>query len=204
MKYSFFILLLVVIGSNSCRKEGKAGLQSLIKVEELAASATCPAGGIILSTGIDKNRNGVLDEVEINSSYPVCNGQSSMGDKQIVLPLNFAANTTNTQPVIGGDLIKFNKNYYPGVDSITLIGNPYVGQTTNTSRIELYNLTDGVVIANSLIETSKLYNERSFLETGNLFDFLPDKEIQVGIRLQSAINGQFAASGTCFLVLYRH
>ena len=210
MKGGFMFLALMVTGLYSCKKEGKLGkegqpgLQSLIRVEALSAGVACPAGGIIVYTGIDQNRNGVLEETEVNSSVPVCNGQSSSLDKQIILPLNFPANVSNTTPVVGGDLIKFNKHYYTGVDSITLIGNPYVGQATNTAKVELYNLTDGEVIANSLISSNSLYNDRIYHESGNLYNNLPDKEIHLGIRLQGTENGQFAASGSCFLVLYRH
>jgi hypothetical protein len=187
----------------SCTKKGADGFQSLIKIEDLAASAACPGGGITVKSGIDKNRNGMLDANEVDGSYPVCNGQSSVADKQIILPINFSANVSNLQPAIGGELIKFNKLYYPGVDSIILIGNPYVGRSVNTAKVELYNLTDGAVIANSLLSTNNLYTERNFIETANLFNQLPDKEINLGIRLQTSINGEFAASGNCYLVLYR-
>ena len=204
MAVRFLLLLTLFCTFFSCTKEGADGLQSLIKIEELASSATCPAGGITVKSGIDKNRNGMLDANEVDGSYPVCNGQSSVADKQIILPINFSANVSNLQPAIGGELIKFNKLYYPGVDSIILIGNPYVGRSVNTAKVELYNLTDGAVITNSLLSTNNLYADRNFIETENLFNHLPDKEINLGIRLQTSINGEFAASGSCYLVLYRN
>ncbi|KYP16262.1 hypothetical protein [Flavihumibacter sp. CACIAM 22H1] len=58
-------------------------------------------------------------------------------------------------------------NYYPGIDSIILVGNPYAGQSTNTASVDLYNLTDSTSITNSLLEANQLYGERIFLQTGN-------------------------------------
>ncbi len=202
VRYSFLIIFFVSV--LACKKEGKDGLQSLIKIEELTATASCPAGGILVKSGIDDNRNGVLDVNEVDNSQPVCNGQSSTLDKQIILPINFSANVSNLQPVIGGELIKFNKQNYTGVDSIILVGNPYVGKSINTAKVELYNLTDDIVIPSSLLSTNKLYNERNFIETGNLYTSLPNKEINLGIRLQTSLDGEFAASGSCFLILYRN
>lgn len=38
-------------------------------------TAQCPAGGVQVATGIDENRNGVLDDDEIDDTAVVCNGR---------------------------------------------------------------------------------------------------------------------------------
>lgn len=46
----------------------------------------CPAGGIMVKTGIDKNRNNILDSSEVDKTKYVCNGQNGQDvslDKQI-------------------------------------------------------------------------------------------------------------------------
>ncbi len=39
-----------------------------------AGDADCPNGGILVETGIDENKNGVLDDSEVDNSNKLCNG----------------------------------------------------------------------------------------------------------------------------------
>jgi hypothetical protein len=196
---------LVLIGLGSCKKDCPETFTSLLDIQTLQANEACPNGGIVVKTGLDRNRNNALDESEVETTKNVCNGQNgqSNNDKQILLPINWSANTTNTTPVIGGQLLKFSKLNYPGVDSIILVTNAYVGDASNTSIVELYNITDNVPITNSTITTNNLYSATGFLQTGNLYGALPDKEITVGISLRSGTAGKFAATGDPYLILYR-
>jgi hypothetical protein len=140
---------------------------------------------------------------EIDNTKYVCNGETGVADKQIFLPINFNDNIQGTSPVIGGDLVKFSKSNYPGVDSIILIGNRYVDNTSNTSIAELYVMTHSITIGNSAITTNSLFDNRVFLQSSNLYSTLPDKEVRLGISFRSANDGLFAASGDCYLILYR-
>ena len=189
MKRQFFLFgfNLLLIGAFSCKKQGTEGLQSLIDMQALESNQSCPQGGIIVKSGIDKNRNNVLDANEVDNTKYVCNGQNgqSGADKQTFLPIYWSANTTSTTPIIGGELLKFSKKNYVGVDSIILVANPYVADQTNTAEIEVYNMTDNVPIANSKIVTNNLFSSTGFLQTGNLYSAFPDKEIRVGISLKS-------------------
>ncbi len=194
------LLLLVIF---SCKKQGPEGLKSLIDIKNFSSNQSCPAGGLVIKTGIDKNRNNILDSVEVDDTKYVCNGQNGTSDKQISLPLNYSANTTSTIPVTGGELIKFSKRNYTNVDSIIFVANPYVADITNTAILDLYNITDNVPISNSRITTNSLSSDRVFLQTGNVYNAIPDKEITLGISLKSGNNGMFAASGSCYLILYR-
>ena len=44
--------------------------------------STCPDGGILVETGIDDNKNGILDDNEVDNSEKVCNGTA--GKKALV------------------------------------------------------------------------------------------------------------------------
>ena len=200
------VCLLVLLITIGCTKQGQDGLNSLIDIQNFSSNSSCPSGGLAIKSGLDKNRNNILDSNEVTNTKYLCNGQNASSDKQILLPINFSANTTSTIPVIGGELVKFSKKNYPNVDSIILVANPYIGDATNTAIVELYNITDNVPITNSIIISSNLPGNttiRPFLLSSNVYNSLPDKEITLGISLKSGSQGKFAASGTCYLILYR-
>jgi len=54
---------------------GAEGLTSVMRVTADEPSDTCPAGGSLVETGIDDDRDTVLDDAEIDRSALVCNGQ---------------------------------------------------------------------------------------------------------------------------------
>lgn len=53
-------------------KEGAAGQQALFAVDEEPAGKNCAAGGNRLSSGLDRNGNGLLDPAEISSTRYLC------------------------------------------------------------------------------------------------------------------------------------
>ncbi len=55
---------------------GDPGPPSLVAVEGNASASDCPDGGVVLGYGVDANRNGTLDESEIDGTTTVCNGSS--------------------------------------------------------------------------------------------------------------------------------
>ena len=56
--------------------DGSNGLDALVSTSTInTGDATCPNGGILIETGIDSNRNGSLDNGEVNKSEKLCNGQ---------------------------------------------------------------------------------------------------------------------------------
>lgn len=208
----FFIYFFTALTFFSCKKvvgpkgeTGVDGYTSLIKITSFVPNVACTNGGITIQSGVDKNKNNILDSSEIDQTEDVCNGADGSSDKQIFLPIpNAGSNTSSSTPVITGSLIKFNKDNYAGVDSIIFVADPYVADVSNTSIVELYNITDGEIITNSKLSSSSLFNQRSFIQTGNLYNNLPGKEIIIGIRQYSAKEGFFAASGSSYLFLYRH
>jgi hypothetical protein len=131
-------------------------------------------------------------------------GKDANNDKQIMLTLDFFANTTSIDGVIGLGLIKFDKRNYVGVDSIIFVSRPYSGDINSKSIVELYNISDNLSINNSLLESNQPLQENNYLESGNLFSMLPEKEINLGIRIRSEKEGSFAGVyNNSYLFLYR-
>lgn len=53
---------------------GERGPATLVRVDEEPAGSTCPAGGVIIRAGVDSDGDEVLDDEEVQSSRPLCNG----------------------------------------------------------------------------------------------------------------------------------
>lgn len=59
---------------------GASGLNSLIKVTNEPKGQNCKKAGTKIQTGLDSNRNNVLDEAEITTTSYVCNGDKEEDD----------------------------------------------------------------------------------------------------------------------------
>ncbi len=185
---------------------GPPGLKSLIDLVDYAATPTCPNGGVTVKSGIDQNSNNVLDPNEVDNTRDICFTQIAPLDKQIVMTVGGPTDAYSSAPKSNDiRIIKFNKNNYPGVDSIVFIVQPFSYDPSFESIVELYNFTDQV----SIIESSLSSNQPSvndnlkYLETSNLFNNLPDKEITLGIRIYSSKDDSHVSCGYSYLVLYR-
>lgn len=183
---------------------GVDGLSSLIDISQTTSGTDCPNGGVRIDVGIDTNDNGFLEPSEVQETEFVCNGSPRL-DEQIRFRMSYGGNTRSTTPVTGGSLINFRKDAFAEIDSIVFTSDPYVASSVNTSFVELYDLTNDMPIANSLLSTNKTFVNREFLYSANLFDVIPDEEITLGVRFWSGTEGEFAASrgSDTYLLLYR-
>lgn len=57
---------------------GLTGSSSLVSVVAEPAGSNCATGGYKLNSGIDLNKNGVLESIEIKSSQYICNGANGL------------------------------------------------------------------------------------------------------------------------------
>jgi hypothetical protein len=215
----FLIIIFILTFTIGCKKEYSGWnvyYNSKIDLEEIIANEGCPAGGVLIRSGLDKNQNDILDSAEVDQVEMICNGkagsESEPGpvtgtnqDKQIIIQLDMlTANMSSTAPLILGELPFFSKNNYPGVDSIVLVGRPYIWPGNNsTGYIELYNLTDNQPIANSSLIASKEYDQAGFITSANCYSAMPDKQFSLGLRLYSSQNGMPFGTGPLYLYLYR-
>jgi hypothetical protein len=179
---------------------GNDGFNSLISVKAEAAGNNCTYGGYSFNTGTDIDKNGVLDANEITGTTYVCNNTSI---NEIRLPLDFSANTTSTTPVSGLALSNFNKANYIGMDSIVIASRLYVADPSIHAILNATNLTDNVILSNSTITSNKLFSESVVQTTGNLYNVIPNKSINIGLNLRSDVTGFSGLYGTSYLILYK-
>lgn len=179
---------------------GNNGLNYLIAVKAEAAGVNCAFGGYSFNTGIDINKNGILDAGEITSTVYICNNSAI---NEIRLPLDFSANTTTTTGVTGLALSNFNKANYTGLDSIVLSARVYSGDINSNAIVDLTNLTDNVIWDDSRLMSNKPLDQTSIQISKNLSAIIPKKSINIGLRVRSEKSGSFAAVyGTSYLILY--
>ncbi len=53
-------------------QNGQDGLSSLVRVSTEPAGVNCPLGGSVIETGLDRDRDGVLSDAEVDASSYVC------------------------------------------------------------------------------------------------------------------------------------
>lgn len=120
----FLVLLLAII---FC-EEGPDGLTSLTDLSDEVPGEKCAAGGYKVETGIDRNRDEVLDSSEIQQTEFICNGISGgRGDdgttiSELRLKIFGGMGAGSITPVLQkDDLIKFNINNYRQMDSVIFL-----------------------------------------------------------------------------------
>lgn len=187
---------------------GNNGVNSLVQVLPEEGQEICPNGGYVINTGMDTNGDNILNEAEIQSSVFICNGVNGESDVQIRLPLVTIQGTSNwgnagsTGGFFIGKLEKFNKNYWPGVDSIVFVTNIETGSVFSEASAELYDLTNQSVIANSTVTTHNTF--ATHLISDNFFNNLPNEEIDLAIQLRSEYSQHPTwVSGNSYILLYR-
>ncbi len=147
-------------------------------------------------------------------------GKDGAQDKRIIYYFTFPITTFDTTGYVYANLVKFDKRDFVGVDSIILVANPTVedkGSPDTYCLIDMYNLTDNIPIANSLVSSNRpndslynaiykngVYTSNMYLQSGNFFSALPNKEINLGIRLRTSKQGVMAYGGhSYYIILYR-
>ncbi|WP_026970238.1 DUF7151 family protein [Algoriphagus terrigena] len=183
---------------------GNDGVNSLILTEEISAGNICSNGGIEVNSGSDINRNGILDDSEIEISKYICNGVDGMFDKQIRFTLPGNVSIDGSQVISEGvnNIQKFNIDDFAGIDSVIYTIWTDVPHADNTNSIELFNITDNIEIAGSKI-TATSNSTRTLYQSSNIIDGFPHKEITLGLKFKGANPGQFVSATGGYLYLYR-
>lgn len=71
----------------SCEKQiGPEGKQALLKFIQEPAGENCKSGGYLITTGVDQNSNGILDNAEVQNSEYICHGNDGRSTLVSVLP----------------------------------------------------------------------------------------------------------------------
>ncbi len=125
-------------------------------------------------------------EKDVHNSSTI---KTDNSNKQIVLTLECDVNTTSVDGVIELVMTKFDKRNYSGLNSIVFSSNPYSADINSKSIVELYNISDNMPINNTAIKSSQAEHEINYLETDNVYNDFPNKEIDLGIRIRSEKGG---------------
>ncbi len=107
--------------------DGQNGFSSLIATDIEAAGANCSVGGVRIRTGVDANRNNLLDSTEVQTTRYVCNGTGGAALSPVVIS------------AFGGYA---NPTYFTADQAATLISAPITvpgpGKIIATGSVDLY------------------------------------------------------------------
>ncbi|TPV92468.1 MAG: trypsin-like serine protease [Myxococcales bacterium FL481] len=76
------------------------GKNAAVRLTDELAGANCTAGGTKLESGVDENRNGQLDDDEVQSIAYICDGEDGEDGEDSPLGCNVAANHRSTLPLL--------------------------------------------------------------------------------------------------------
>ena len=140
----------------------------------------------------------VLSQVACTKTYDVIQGDHQI---RFSLPGDIVYDTIYRLTGEQGNIHKFNIDYYTDVDSVFYTFYSSV-QNGNNGTVELYNFTDSIPIAGSLINV--VSNEAgAFYQSGNLIASFPHKEITLGLRLKGTVQESYLNAVSGYLYLYR-
>jgi hypothetical protein len=197
-------VFIVAIFFYGCTKQGDVGQSSLLNLINEPPGPNCPAGGIKVVSGVDADRNNVLEDNEVQNIKYVCNASS---DKQVIIyfPANGMAFSTSSAAgyVDSIELIRdFNILNYANADSINF--SSYL-QTTDSSvscTLNLYDSTNKAIINNTTLISNSTNGE--FKTTSvNFLDNVPKATIKLGIQARSGQEGTEVRYYLPMITIYR-
>jgi len=162
-------LLLAFILFLGCTENPEPVFNSLINLTVEGAGSNCENGGVRIDTGLDVNRNGVLDEEETTSTQFVCNGLNGTDGLLAIMQIASGDNCENGGIQVNSGLDR-NKNGLLDEDEIqhTAIicngkdGSDSIMKVTSESPSE--NCMEGGI----KIESGKDENANGILEDGEV------------------------------------
>ncbi|GEQ87455.1 hypothetical protein ULMS_29630 [Patiriisocius marinistellae] len=184
------ILVLLTIISCSKAEDGIDGFNSIISTEIELSGINCQAGGIRVSTGLDLNRNNILEQNEIENTDYICNGDGGIIELDNLVRLELGSPNVmscGTNWYISEfdtfHFPDFNKSDYSNVSSILFVPS-MISQPGNNIIIELYNITDNESIINSQLTHNT--DEYVFKYSEDIYNNLPNHTITLGIRMKNS------------------
>jgi len=186
-----------------CTKQGDVGQSSLLNLISEPPGANCGAGGVKVMSGVDANRNGILEDNEIQNVKYVCNGTA---DKQVILyfPANGAYYTSSAGGYV--DTVEvlrdFNIANYADADSINFSAYLQTSDSSVSSTVTLYDMTNNVPINNTTLTSSATASEFKTTAVNFLHD-LPQTPIKLGIQLKSGQEGTIVSYYLPIITIYR-
>ncbi len=201
LKLELILIIGLIVTLTSCEK-GDDGLTSLINMTEEQPGANCNTGGYKIETGIDSNKNGQLDIVEVQQTEYVCNGGSGSIINELRLKVSPGVGSHSVEGwVWSKTLVKFNILNYPGMDSVILVViDAKTSDSSSNIIFDLYDITNDMVIENSEVRTNNTLETQ--LISSNIFSEFPKQEIDLGLKIRSEVDGVNGDCRNTYLFLY--
>ena len=196
-KINHYIIYSILVLLSSCTAEdgedGISGLNNLTSLSDEPEGINCQYGGVKIENGLDLNSNSILESNEVLSTTYVCDGfNSDYQDETRIVLFSNGSGASGTSSVEGkkmGEIIKFDKRNWANASSIFYVAWIYSESSSNSCYVELYNETDGEVIANSILTNNSTQYPGLLMTSENIISSIPDKEIDVSIRLRTQNEG---------------
>jgi hypothetical protein len=187
-----------------CIKKVEDGKNSLIDQIAEPAGEYCAAGGYKIITGLDENRNNMLDSNEIQKTEYVCNGTYN---KETIIPFpgsGYAYGTSTVQNYIENltRIYDFNISNYQA-DSVSFSTYLRTQDANVKCTIELYDLTNNKVINNTTLTTNSTTYWGLQKTTVNFLNSFPKTTIDLGIALRSEKEGTLVSYYLPTIKLYK-
>lgn len=196
--------IIVTIFFYGCTKQGDVGQSSLLNLIPEPPGPNCAAGGVKVMSGVDANRNGVLEDNEIQNVKYICNGSS---DKQVIIyfPANgIGYSTTSASGYV--DTVEvlrdFNILNYANADSINFSAYLQTSDSSVSSAVNLYDMTNNVPINNTTLTSNSTASEFKITSVNFLHD-LPLSPINLGIQVKSGQEGTIVYYYLPMITIYR-
>ncbi len=104
---------------------GADGLTSIIVQSELGlGDANCPAGGTRVESGLDSNRNALLDATEVSDISYVCNAATDQGDTDVT-QLNGRVTIQTGEPIGNARVVAMNRKTHEKFQTTTALDGTY-------------------------------------------------------------------------------
>ncbi len=170
MKSVHIVILIAALTMISCEKEGLDGFTSLIDIQPEPGGTNCSSGGLKIMTGIDFNKNGLLDTEEIDETEYVCNGEPGSDAKLSLIDIQ--AEPSGENCTSGGYKISsgFDSNQNSALDENEIQNISYlcerrlVGPQTDYLKNVVYKAeTDGFLFVSSYLSNKRLFINPGFI-----------------------------------------
>ncbi|SEL81808.1 hypothetical protein SAMN04487910_3349 [Aquimarina amphilecti] len=196
-KVNYFFCVLLGTMLLSCSPEdgtdGVPGLSNLTILNDEPSGANCENGGVRIENGLDLNSNAILETSEVLTTTFLCDGfNSDYQDETRLVLFSNGSGASGTSSVEGrkmGEIIKFDKRNWENASSIYYVAWIYSENSNNSCFVELFNETDGEVIANSVLTNNSTNYPGILMISENIISSIPEKEIDISLRLRSENEG---------------
>ena len=202
IKSHFLYPVIASLSFWGCVKEGPAGKNALVDQIAEPPGEYCASGGVKIITGIDDNRNNLLDSNEIQKTEYVCNGIYNRETIIYTTPDGIGSWTNTVAGSIRVGIDNFNITNYPA-DSISFSAQLLTTDANVKCFVELYDLTNNKVINNTLLTGNSTTIEWK-ATTVNFINQLPKSLINLGFRIRAENEGTMVTVSRISIKLYKY